>query len=260
MMKSRIKPLPFWNSLLYFGIPTLIAFLIVYMVMPYFNRYGLPIFYNYLIVYATVPMLMLIGAAIFFFYRDENDHTFSGFMKRFRLNKMGGKSWLWTILLTLFMFASAGLLSFVSRWLASIPLLNPPDFWPDELNPAKGGGPMGSGIPTSLMGVPLSGNWWVFFAMFASLIIATLGEELWWRGYILPRQEVAYGKNTWIIHGVLWTLFHAFAPWNLVTLLPGCLALSFVAQKLKNTWPGIIAHGVANGLLVLVITAMGILN
>ena len=29
-------------------------------------------------------------------------------------------------------------------------------------------------------------------------------------------------------------------------LLPGCLALSFVASKCKNTWPGIIAHFVYN--------------
>lgn len=260
MKNSQIKPLSFWNSLPYFGFPTLAAFLIVYIIMPFLDRNGMPLFFNYLIVYATAPMLMLIAAAVFFFYHDEKDHTFSRFKKRFRFNKMDAKSWLWTILLTLFMFASASLFSFISRWLASIPHLGPPDFWPDELNPTKGGGAMGSGIPSSLMGIPLSGNWWVFFVMLFSLIIATFGEELWWRGYILPRQEEVHGKKTWIIHGVLWTLFHSYAPWNLVTLLPGCLALSFVAQKLKNTWPGIIAHGAANGLLVLVITMLGILN
>jgi len=30
-----------------------------------------------------------------------------------------------------------------------------------------------------------------------------LRRELWWRGYILPRQELAFGRWTWIIHGLL---------------------------------------------------------
>jgi len=60
------------------------------------------------------------------------------------------------------------------------------------------------------------------------------------------------------MHGLLWTSFHLFAPWNLLTILPGCLALSYVAQKLKNTWPAIIAHGLANGLLVIVVVILGI--
>jgi len=110
------------------------------------------------------------------------------------------------------------------------------------------------------MGVPLQGNWWVFVIMLASLVIATLGEELWWRGYILPRQELAHGKGTWIIHGLLWTAFHLYAPWNLITLLPGSLALSFVVQRLKNTWPAVIAHGLVNGLPVLILVFMGIIS
>ena len=75
-----------------------------------------------------------------------------------------------------------------------------------------------------------------------------MGEEFLWRGYILPRQELTYGKHTWMVHGVLWTLLHAFKWWQMLALLPGALALSFVAQRLQNTWPGIIAHFVTNGI------------
>jgi membrane protease YdiL (CAAX protease family) len=39
-----------------------------------------------------------------------------------------------------------------------------------------------------------------------------------------------------------------FWKWNLLALLPVCLALSFVASKRKNTWPGIVVHFVTNGL------------
>jgi membrane protease YdiL (CAAX protease family) len=50
------------------------------------------------------------------------------------------------------------------------------------------------------------------------------------------------------VHGLLWTLFHAFKYWEFVALLPTCLAFSFVAQRRKTTWPGIVTHSALNGL------------
>jgi len=160
--------------------------------------------------------------------------------------------------LTLFMLLSVGLLAFTTRWLASFSLLAPPDYWPAELKPTIQSASANNVIPSEFMGISLAGNWWILIVLLISLVIATFGEELWWRGYILPRQELAHGKQTWVIHGLLWTSFHLFAPWNLIAILPGSLALSYVAQRLKNTWPAVIAHGLANGLLVLTVVVMGI--
>jgi membrane protease YdiL (CAAX protease family) len=41
--------------------------------------------------------------------------------------------------------------------------------------------------------------------------------------------------------------------------LPTCLSLAFVAQRTKNTWPGIIIHFVSNGI-VLISIVLGILG
>lgn len=41
-----------------------------------------------------------------------------------------------------------------------------------------------------------------------------------------------------------------------MVILPGCLALSYVAQRLKNTWPAIIAHGLENGLLEVIVVIL----
>ena len=250
----------FWMALLYFGIPAAVAILVVYVIMPLLHARGVSVFINYLLVYATTPMLALIVASLVAYRLEGNVMSWSRFKTRFRLYKMDGRAWLWAIGLILFMFLSASLLSFTSRWLASFDFVAPPDSWPAELSPTTTGAPGMNVIPTELMGVPLPGSWWVFIVMLASLIIATLGEELWWRGYILPRQELAHGKRTWIVHGLLWTGFHLYAPWNLITLLPGSLALSFVAQRLKNTWPAVIAHGLVNGLPVLMLIFMGIIS
>lgn len=256
---STIKPLFIWAALLYFGVPAALVAFIVHVVMPRLAERGLPIFFNFLF-YATAPMLALIVASLIAYRREGNVVSWPDFKHRFRLHKMDGKSWLWTIGLTLFMFLSVGLLSFTARWLASFAAFAPPDYFPAELNPAALSATAGIALPTEFMGVSLAGNWWVLVLLLVSLVIATLGEELWWRGYILPRQELAHGNRTWVIHGFLWTSFHLFAPWNLLAILPGSLALSFVAQRLKNTWPAIIAHGLANGLLVLVVVFMGIVS
>jgi len=56
-----------------------------------------------------------------------------------------------------------------------------------------------------------------------------------------------------------WTLFHSFWTWNLVAILPGALALSFVACRLKSTTPGIVAHWAQNalGLVAIFIGVVG---
>lgn len=256
MNSPQVRPLPLLPALPYFGIPLVIAAIIVYGIMPSLAALGLPIFFNYLLVYATAPMLVLFVVSLIAYRREGRALSRSGIADRFRLGQMNGRCWLWAIGLLVFMFVSAGALSFTARWVSSI--IAPPAYWPAELKPGAAPASTNAALPTEFMGVPLAGNWWILPVLVASLVIATLGEEFWWRGYILPRQELVYGNRTWIVHGLPWAAFHLFAPWNFISILPGCLAVSYVAQKLKNTWPGIIAHGLANGLLVLIVVVLGI--
>jgi membrane protease YdiL (CAAX protease family) len=75
------------------------------------------------------------------------------------------------------------------------------------------------------------------------------GEELWWRGYVLPRQELAFGRAAWVVHGIGWSAFHLFMQptlWDTVRMAITGVALSFVAQRTKSTWPGIVGHSFGN--------------
>jgi membrane protease YdiL (CAAX protease family) len=75
------------------------------------------------------------------------------------------------------------------------------------------------------------------------------GEELWWRGYVLPRQELAFGRSAWVIHGICWSVFHLFMQptlWDTIRMAITGLALSFVAQRTRSTWPGIVGHSFGN--------------
>lgn len=93
----------------------------------------------------------------------------------------------------------------------------------------------------------LRGNWLVFIMAAVSFFFNIVGEEFWWRGYILPRQELAFGKWTWLIHGVMWSvLFHAFKYWDFVGLLPAQLVFVYVASRKKSTTVSMWLHILTN--------------
>lgn len=96
---------------------------------------------------------------------------------------------------------------------------------------------------------PLSkGRYWLLLVWAPYWILNILGEEFLWRGVMLPRQEVAFGKYAWLIHAFGWGLFHIAFGWQLlVTLIPLIFIQSYIVQRVKNSWVGVIMHGGLNG-------------
>jgi len=93
-----------------------------------------------------------------------------------------------------------------------------------------------------------NGRYWLLLIWFPYWILNILGEEFLWRGVMLPRQEIAFGKYTWLIHGFGWGIFHIAFGWQLlITLIPLIFVQSYVVQKTKNSWIGVIMHGGLNG-------------
>jgi membrane protease YdiL (CAAX protease family) len=126
-------------------------------------------------------------------------------------------------------------------------LFSPPDFFPAEINPNR---QVVSGI---MMDYKLSGQYWVIFAYFLAWVTNIQGEELLFRGIIFPRQIKKYGRNAWIFHGLLWTIWHVFWKWNLVSIFPFAMALSFTMYKRQNLWIAIFAHGLINSIPLIMI-------
>lgn len=248
------RPMPFWMSLICFGIPTALGWISIYMGIPILSKAGVPLFWNFWLC-LSIPFILMFGASLIAYRLEGNAWTWARFKTRFRLKPMQRRDWLWTLVLIAWIGGYIVLRQTLSRWLASLPLFAPPEFLPSVLDPRLAQ----SSLPTELLGIPLKGNWWVLFVQAGVLCLNIFGEEFWWRGYILPRQELAYGKNTWWIHGLLWTSVHTFWKWDFLSILPGCLLLSYVVVKLKNTTPAIIWHWFNNGL-TLVIVILGILG
>lgn len=102
------------------------------------------------------------------------------------------------------------------------------------------------------MDYKLSGKYWVVIAYFVGWFFNIFGEELLWRGMIFPRQIKRYGSKAWVIHGLMWGLWHFFWKWQIVVLIPTSLFFSYVVYKRKNTWIGIISHGMMNAIPLIV--------
>ena len=249
-----LKPMPLPLALLYFGIPALVFVLSVYYLIPFFINLGITEFMSYSLS-LLIPLIMMFFASLIALRAEGYPINRASIQERFRLRKMDRTDWLWTIVSFVIMFVGAGIFGVLGQLLV-----------------IKGFIPLPSKIPTALLdptvdpanvlnifyaalGPNAKGNWGLVIFSLILLAFNIFGEEFWWRGVILPRQELVHGKNTWLVHGTLWALFHAFKYWAWLGLLPVTLTLSFVAQKRKNTWPGIITHSVINGISLLPIIA-----
>jgi membrane protease YdiL (CAAX protease family) len=89
---------------------------------------------------------------------------------------------------------------------------------------------------------------WVLLAWLPLFFFNITGEELWWRGYVLPRQEQSHGKAAWIVHGIGLAVFHIPLGIPLtIVLLPFLFGLPLIVQRQRNLWTGFVVHGILNG-------------
>ncbi len=93
-----------------------------------------------------------------------------------------------------------------------------------------------------------SGRYWLLGVWFIFWIFNIMGEEILWRGVMQPRQEAIFSKQTWIVQGIGWSLFHLAFGWQLwLMLLPLMFIQPLVVQKTRNSWTGVAIHGIING-------------
>ncbi|MDY6940797.1 MAG: CPBP family intramembrane glutamic endopeptidase [Cyanobacteriota bacterium] len=89
---------------------------------------------------------------------------------------------------------------------------------------------------------------WILLCWIPFFCLNIIGEEIMWRGYILPRQELTHRQQTWLVHGFCWWMFHLSFGWNLLLMLiPIIFILSWIVQRRRNTWIGLLIHGIING-------------
>jgi membrane protease YdiL (CAAX protease family) len=196
-------------------IPALAARTDIEPVLLWFAAGGLGVF---------APLLL---AAIVLLWREGVLGTSGVWRERLWFRPMSGGDWVWS----LGGLAAIGLLAAGSmtmmRLLWGEVQLHPSFLSMDPLTPDR---------------------YWILAVWLPFWLLNIMGEEILWRGVILPRQEWVFGRWAWLVNGTGWLLFHLpFGPVILLTVVPTTFILPYVVQRRRNSWTAVVIHAGLNG-------------
>lgn len=228
---KRLRPIGLLGTLVRFGIPTLAMFAVFEFVIPALGRAGLrmplPWFAGGSVVFAG--MLTAVVASL---RAEGTGRSWSTLAERLRLRSLDRADWMYAL-----------------GAVAVIGLLEVGVMTASEVASRTLGAPALSPVPPALQFDPLGpGDLWILLVWLPFWMLNILGEELWWRGVILPRQEVAFGAHAWWVHALGWLIFHAaFGLQMPLFIAPIVFVQSWVCVRRRSTTVGIVVHGLANG-------------
>jgi membrane protease YdiL (CAAX protease family) len=100
------------------------------------------------------------------------------------------------------------------------------------------------------------GAWgWFAVVVVMSVFNTVLGEELLFRGFLLPRMRGAFGRWDWVANGVLSTAYHLHVPWVIPSTLIDTFALSYPSRRFRSAWMGIVVHSAQSVVAIAVVLA-----
>lgn len=89
----------------------------------------------------------------------------------------------------------------------------------------------------------LGGSWGWFAVIVAMFVFNTvIGEELLFRGYLLPRMNGVFGRRDWMGNGVLHGVYHLHVPWAMPGSVLKSLLVSYAAKRYRSALVGIVVH------------------
>jgi membrane protease YdiL (CAAX protease family) len=88
------------------------------------------------------------------------------------------------------------------------------------------------------------GAWgWFAVVVVFGVFNTVLGEELLFRGLLLPRMQGVFGKRDWVANGALFAAYHLHVPWAMpASLIEGIFFEAYPTRRFQSAWMGIIVH------------------
>ena len=83
-----------------------------------------------------------------------------------------------------------------------------------------------------------------------------LGEELLFRGYLLPRMAGVFGRRDWIANGVLSTVYHLHVPWAMPTSIFDTFTQAYPTKRYRSVLMGIIVHSAQSVVFLFLVLAL----
>jgi hypothetical protein len=122
----------------------------------------------------------------------------------------GWKAWVLILVLFVVGFSISQLLQPLSTAIASA--LPPPDWFPASQHPLKEVNSVQDAYP----GVVLKGNYLFLLLALFSGTMNIVGEDLYYRGALIPRLHGVFGRWAWLAGGIIWPLKHIYVWWRFI--------------------------------------------
>ncbi len=186
--------------------------------------------------------------------REVGTFSWSEFRRRLWLNtprdpRTGtprGQLWLWIIPLALLAAVYETLISGVIQrlWPSVFPFLAEPR-----------GFSFSAWFASPEAKAQLVGAWGILaLFLLQALLNTVIGEELLFRGLLLPRMSRTFGRWDWVANGLLFGLYHLHQPWGLLSsAVHGILLFALPSRYLRSSWFGIIAHSESSVVFAILI-------
>jgi CAAX protease family protein len=99
-----------------------------------------------------------------------------------------------------------------------------------------------------------SGAWgWFALVLVLQVFNSILGEELLFRGLLLPRMNGAFGRWDWLGNGVLFGAYHLHVPWAIPVTLLDTFIIAYPTKRYRSAWIGIAVHSAQSVVIAILV-------
>jgi membrane protease YdiL (CAAX protease family) len=197
-------------------------------------------------------------AGLVLLHREGYRMSIDALRNRLRIRwPRGLKAWTLAVIVLVLGLSLSMAMGPVNGMLASVPGFTPPQWWPAASNPTV----EINGAADVFPDINLAGNYLFLLLYFAiGLVFNVFGEEIYYRGYLLPRMRGAFGRWDWVANGVLFTLKHVYQRWLYPGILVGGLCYAFAAGPLGSLPLAMVYHWVGNFLFQMVYLTLAVIG
>jgi membrane protease YdiL (CAAX protease family) len=152
---------------------------------------------------------------------------------------------LWTIPLIVVIEVGSQVLGPLNGpWVKALPFLAPPPY-----------------TVIQNLAEPAVGQWWLLGLLAVIIVFNFLvGEELVFRGILLPKMNGVFGKWDFIANAILFMAYHLHLAWQWPSMLLYNWIRPWATKRFKSYWVALLLHGFFDSVVLIVLFTMAIMG
>jgi uncharacterized protein len=241
VLEQDIQPHSVWQSILLHLLPGVLLLVFFVVAVPFVENLGLPLRFAPMLGIFLVLIPFELGVLFYEGKKRNGKFSLSGIIV-YRERIPLGQYFLWVPLLIVWSSICALLLSPFGDFLIKTVF---------------------SWLPAWFIYSDNSGTSRIILVVMVTVygianISAAIVEELYFRGYLMPRLSRLKGWAP-LVNTVLFALQHFLTPWQQPFIILGVLPQAYLVSKKRNIYLGILAHSILNLLstILLIVSVFG---